>query len=182
MQRRIILCILAGFLIIGTLLNLSSKLSLDSHSNINFNWDDNWTTEDNNTPNVKSLPVEPVQIEQLVANSYQEALEMSAEKKMPILIIFHGSQCSHCIRMKREVLPNQKVKSMMMNYIYLSVDTDERAGQRIASKYSLRYIPAFAITNSFEDKLKFKESYMDVDQLVKWLNNPNMFGKQPSKL
>jgi thioredoxin-related protein len=175
MQRRIILCILAGFLIIGTLLNLSSKLSLDSQSNINFNWDDNWTTEDNNTPNVTPLPVEPVQIEQLVANSYQEALEMSAKHDMPVLIIFHGDSCSHCIRLEREVLPNQQVKAMMMNYIYLSVSTDERDGQKIASKYNLRYIPAFAITNSAEDKLKFEEKYMNVEQLVRWLNNPSMF-------
>ena len=182
MQRRVILGVLAGFLVIGTLLTLSSKLKVDSQTaaNSGFNWNDNWNNNNNsnNTPDVEPTPNEPAPIEQMVATSYQEAIEMSAEKGMPVLIIFHGSSCSYCTKMKREVLPNEQVKMIMKNYIYLSVSTDDRAGQRIASKYGLRYIPAFAITNSNEDKLKFEEKYMDAEMLVKWLNNPNMF-KQP---
>jgi thioredoxin-related protein len=182
MQRRAILGVLAGFLVIGTLLTLSSKLKVDSQTNANsdFAWNDNWNNNDNsnNTPDVKPEPEQPAPVKQLIAASYQEALEMSAEKGMPILIIFHGSKCSYCDKMKREVLPNEQVKMMMKNYIYLSISTDQRAGQRIASKYGLRYIPAFAITNSKENKLKFEEKYMDADQLIRWLNNPNMF-QQP---
>lgn len=181
MQRRIMLGVLAVFLTIGTLLTLGSKLLVDSQSQVNsgFDWNDSWNNSNNdNTPNVKPTPVKPVEpapIEQVIATSYQEALEMSAEKDMPILIIFSGDSCSHCKRMKKEVLPNQQVKEMMKNYIYLMVNTSERSGQRIASKYGLRYIPAFAITNSKEDKLKFEEKYMSVGQLVEWLNNPDMF-------
>lgn len=181
MQRRVMLGFLAVFLTIGTLLTLSSKLLLDSQTNVNsdFNWNDSWNSNNNNnTPNVEPTLDEPAPIEQMVATSYQEAIEMSAEKGMPVLIIFHGSSCSYCTKMKKEVLPNEQVKMIMKNYIYLSVSTDDRAGQRIASKYGLRYIPAFAITNSNEDKLKFEEKYMDAEMLVKWLNNPNMF-KQP---
>lgn len=182
MQRRAILGVLAGFLVIGTLLTLGSKLKVDSQvtTKTGFNWNDSWNSNSNsnNTPDIDQTPDEPAPVEQLVATSYQNALEMSAEKGMPILIIFHGSRCSHCDRMKREVLPDGQVKAMMKNYIYLSVSTDQRAGQRIASKYGLRYIPAFAITNSKEDKLKFEEKYMDSSQLVKWLNNPNMFDQR----
>lgn len=182
MQRRMILGIFAGVFVIGTLLTLSSKLKVDSQANANSNfaWNDSWNNNNNsnnNIPDVKPEPVQPAPREQLVATSYQEAVKMSAEQGMPILIIFHGSKCSYCTKLKREVLPDEQVKAMMMNYIYLSVSTDNRAGQKIASKYGLRYIPAFAITNSNEDKLKFDEKYMNVDQLVKWLNNPNMFNQ-----
>ena len=63
----------------------------------------------------------------------------------------------------------------MKNYIYLMVNTSERAGQRVASKFGVKYIPAFAITNAREVKLKFVENYLNVDQLVKWLDNPSMY-------
>jgi thioredoxin-related protein len=178
MQRRAILGVLAGFLVIGTLLTLSSKVDSQADTKTGFNWNDSWNNNSNNTPDIDQTPDEPAPVEQLVANSYEEALKMSAERGMPILIIFHGSRCSHCDRMKREVLPDEQVKMMMKNYIYLSVSTDERAGQRIASKYGLRYIPAFAITNSTEDKLKFEEKYMDASYFVRWLNNPNMFNQR----
>ena len=185
MQRRTMLGVLAVFLTIGVLLTLGSRLIVDSQSQVNsgFDWNDSWNNSNNdNIPNVKPTPVkpeptpvEPAPKEQLIATSYQEALEMSAEKDMPIFIIFSGDSCSYCKRMKREVLPNQQVKEMMKNYVYLMVNTSDRSGQRIAKKYGLRYIPAFAITNSKEDKLKFEERYMSVGQLVEWLNNPDMF-------
>lgn len=180
MQRRAMLGIMAVFLTIGALLTLNSKLHVDSQSNQNsgFNWNNSW--DNNNNPNPEQKPVQPdpeIRNEQIIASSYEEALKMSAEKGMAILVIFSGDSCSHCKRMKKEVLPNQKVKAMMKNYIYVMINTSERSGQQVASKFGLRYIPAFAIINSREVKLKFVENYMNVDQLVSWLNNPNMYNQ-----
>ena len=115
MQRRAILGVLAGFLVIGTLLTLSSKVDSQADTKTGFNWNDSWNNNSNNTPDIDQTPDEPAPVEQLVANSYEEALKMSAERGMPILIIFHGSRCSHCDRMKREVLPDEQVKMMMKN-------------------------------------------------------------------
>lgn len=183
-QRRALLVIFAMFLTIGALLTLNSKLHIGSQFNqkSDFNWNDKWN--DNKSPNSEQKPIPNSDsiIEQVVANSYEEALEISAERGMPILVIFAGDSCSHCKRMKREVLPDQQVKAMMKNYIYVMINTSERSGQRVASKFGLRYIPAFAITNSQEDRLKFIENYMNVEQLVQWLNNPSMYNQPKSRV
>tara|TARA_Y100000034_G_scaffold35064_2_gene43018 strand:- start:4215 stop:4826 length:612 start_codon:yes stop_codon:yes gene_type:complete len=179
MQRRVVLGFLAVFLTIGTLLAFNSKLHVGSNSNSNsdFNWNDSWDSNvDNNNPNTEIEPVEPA-VEQMVANSYQEALQMSGETGKAILVIFHGDSCQYCQKMKSEVLPDSQVKAMMKMYILVMVDTENRAGQRIASKYTLKYIPAFAITNFKEDNLKFEEKFMNVDQLVQWLNNPSLYNQ-----
>ena len=97
MQRRAMLVILSLFLIIGTLLTYNSKLLVDSRSNTNsnrFEWNDSWDNNSNVDP-INSAPRD-----QITANSYQEAIKMSGEMGMPVLIIFSGDSCQYCLKMK----------------------------------------------------------------------------------
>lgn len=174
---------LAVFLTIGALLIYKSDSSIDSKvqaNSDNFSWNNNWNNNNLNINPEQINPENPALFskQQFVANSYPEAMKMSGEKGMPVLIIFYEDLCQYCKMFKKQVLPDSEVKFMMMNYILLMVNTSDETGQKVASKYGLRYIPAFAITNSNERRLKFQERYMDVKEFVKWLNNPNMF-EQP---
>lgn len=185
MQRRTVLGVLAVLLSIGVLLTLNDKLQIVSPSSgnsNNFNWNDNWNNkQSNNLPKPEMQPEvkpEALPAQAIKADSYDEALKISGEKGMPVLVIFSGDHCQYCRKFKSEVLPSAKVQNALKGYVYVIVDTGSRAGQRVASKYGLKYIPAFAITNHKEDKLKFDEKYMSSDQFSRWLNNPHLM-EQP---
>lgn len=156
---------------------ISNYNSIDNKKPNDFVWNNNWN---NNTEINQAIPEEnkPEISTQLTANSWDEAVKLSGEKGKPILTLFTSDSCPYCTQFKENVLPNKEVKNLMLNYIFIIEDTTNNEGQRIARKFNLRYIPSIVITNSKEEKLKFAEKYMGVEQFVQWLDNPGLY-QQP---
>jgi thiol:disulfide interchange protein len=151
----------------------------------NWQWNDDW-----NQVNPQQQPQQPQQqppvrpevperpMGQITATSYADALAQAGKHGMPVLINFGADWCSWCKKMKSETLTDQKVKDVMMNYVYLYVDTDkDRATGR---KFGVSALPSFVITNCNEQKLKFEQGYKSAGEFEPWLNDSSMF-KQPKK-
>ena len=176
MQRRVLLTFLSVFLIILGILN-NTRLYLDSRSNNEFNWNDKWSSspieeykpilEENNKEEQTSPPIIK---EQLVANSYEEAIELSKKTGKKIFIVFYEDTCKPCNDLKNDVLSHPKVKKKMLEYIYLRVDSSKIKNNKVTSKYGLQVIPTLVITDKNGRTLKRDEGYMDVNNLTNWLS------------
>jgi thiol:disulfide interchange protein len=57
---------------------------------------------------------------------YNEAIKLAKEKNMPVMIDFTGWNCVNCRKMEENVWPDEKVKSLMRNYILVSLYVDDR--------------------------------------------------------
>jgi thiol:disulfide interchange protein len=136
----------------------------------NSGWEGSWS----------QVPVKPIvenNKRQITASTYQEAIKLSGQHGVPVLIIFEADWCGWCKKMKKETLADVKVKEAMKNYILVIVDTDKN--RTVAAKFGVQYLPAYAITNVQQAKLKSGGKYKDAKQFVSWLNNPNLY-KQPN--
>lgn len=152
----------------------------------NWQWNNEWTDEPKETTPFKPQPEEEVQKEekteeiksQIVATNYQEALKKSGELGKPILLVFSAKWCSWCDKLKNETLTDPEVKNLMMNYIFLIVDTD-RDG-KTGQKFGVRGLPSCVITNCNEEKLKADAGFKPATVFAEWLNDKELF-VQPKK-
>ena len=108
--------------------------------------------------------------QQIVADTYKEAIEKSKSLNKQVLVFFSAGWCGVCQRMKNEVLSDNKVKESMKNYIFVTVNIDKN--RDLVRKYDLRSIPAYLITNKNQEQVKLDKGFKDVDSFVKWLANP----------
>ena len=82
----------------------------------NNNWkSDDWGTK--TQPNIVEDKPEPIKEkpktdEQIIAKSYDEALKVSKEKNMTIVMFFHGKSCHWCDKMKT-VLDDKEVANSL---------------------------------------------------------------------
>ena len=141
----------------------------------NWAWNNNWSS-----PIVDRKPeIEKPKEEQkrIIASSYEDALKKSGDLGRPILVVFEADWCGWCQKMKSETLTDSKVHEAMKHYVVVDVDTDRNP--RVSSKFGVRALPAYVITNYKEQNLKSGIGYKDVNEFVDWLDNPNLY-KQPT--
>ena len=106
---------------------------------------------------------------QIVASSYQDALDKAKKHDKKILIIFHADWCHWCTKMENETLNDQAVKDMMKNYVFLSVDTDK--DKQTAGMYEVHGLPSYVVANSNGRKLKNGSGYKVSKDFVIWLQS-----------
>ena len=137
-------------------------------------WDDSW---DKNKPDLPKAPEkQPIEKKKgSVVASYERAVELSAKEGIPVLLIFGNNHCKYCKTMEKEVYPNKQVKDMLDNYIVCKINTGSRKNAQVAKKFGVEYVPAFVITNSKEEKLKFEQKSMNSESFSKWLDNPSIY-------
>jgi len=161
--------------------------NLGGDNKTNWNWNDNWSSTETPsnpqqpqqphvTPPQPEKPKDDMSMPQIVATDYQDALAKSGEHGMPVLVLFKADWCGWCKKMESETLTDAKVKVAMKHYIMVYVDTDK--DRRTASKFSVRGLPSYVITNNKEANLKSGSGYKDADDFAQWLDNPNLY-EQP---
>jgi thiol:disulfide interchange protein len=179
--------LLGGLIGIGALFMLGVLLVRKPDSQMSgWQWSDHWpgATSPSNflaPPPSNAPPPSTGPKDQIVASDFAAATAKSAETGMPIFVYFEADWCVFCKKMKNEVLPDPKVKAVMVNYIFVSVDCDK--SKDLTKKYGVSGIPAYMITNSKGDKLKFGQGNVSAAQFADWLNEPSMYaqpkGPQP---
>ena len=137
----------------------------------------NWDNQPSTPEVTKPIMPERIQKEdkkedkketQIEAKTYVEALNLSKEKKLPILIFFFKGDCHWCDKMK-DVLNEQEVQIAMRRFIYLKVDAE--SNRDLARKFGIRPVPSFLKTDESEQTLDKKIGYSNEDNFVKWLKN-----------
>lgn len=149
----------------------------------NWEWKDDWTESQKEKipqpiiPKEEPPKEEPTKPDspksQIVASTYEEAVNKSEKSGMPIMIMFHADFCHWCVKMENETLTDSKVKSMMMNYIFLKVDANKDSAT--TSKFGVRMFPTYLICNYKGEKFKSGAGFLDSNNFYNWLNNQNIF-------
>lgn len=106
--------------------------------------------------------------------SYRQALEQSSTLGKPIFVLFSAKWCGWCSKMKSNTLTNPQVRSAMENYVCLILDVDQPENGSVKTKFGVRGLPAYVITNSNQEKLKFGAGYHERPQdFADWLSEPD---------
>lgn len=153
-------------------LNVKHKLE-KTFKKENWEWKDNWVGQKPNgeiPEDVKpknEAPKGEISHDQITASNYDEAMKKSKELNMPILIMFEADWCSWCHKMKKETLQDEKVKSLVKNYIFLAVDADSDVNT--TKKFAVYGLPCYAIVKN-EQKVKMDSGYKNADSFAEWLS------------
>jgi len=186
-QRNILLVMLVSVIaMFGALVvydvKVNHRLEKVLGKDTNWKWKDNWTPDSKDKPKIqepqKEEEKEAKPESQVTASDYDDAVKKAGELGMPIAIVFRAEWCHWCKKLEEETLVDSKVKSIMMNYVFLSVDTDNDSST--TRKFGVSGLPSYVITNANGDKLKAGSGYKTGDAFSKWLDEPSMF-KQPKK-
>lgn len=189
-QKNITLVMLVSIIaMFGALLIYDIKVNHRIDKILGKDTKENWKWQDNWTPDSKEKTKPPIIIEddkeegpvkpesQIVASDYNDAVAKSGKFGMPILIVFRAEWCHWCKKLEQE-MEKESVKSMMMNYVFLSVDTDEDSST--GKKFNISGLPSYVITNAKGEKLKSGSGMKNADAFSKWLDESSMF-KQPKQ-
>lgn len=176
-----IVAMFCGLVIYDMTVNHRLEKILGNEKTDNWQWKDSWTNSEKINPIDPVAPkVEPITPDvpktQITVSTYQEALTKSEELGMPIMILFGADWCQWCVKMHKETLPDSNVKSVMMNYIFLKVNTDnDRDTTKI---FGISGLPSYVICNSTGEKLKSGSGFKNANDFSEWLNNPSMFNQE----
>ncbi|HMI07534.1 MAG TPA: thioredoxin fold domain-containing protein [Flavobacterium sp.] len=78
-----------------------------------------------------------------------EVLQLSKSEKKPILFMFYATWCSHCNKMKAEVLNQPEIVSFCnANFVCAWQDAEKGSGPAIAKQYGVKAFPTFAVMDS----------------------------------
>jgi thiol:disulfide interchange protein len=131
----------------------------------------------NNTTNPElnnSQPPQPQPQPQLqpqvpmIPTSYEEALQIAQKQNKQVFLFFHASWCNWCEKMKDETLSDDEVKAALSKYVIYHVDTQKE--RNVASKYNVRGIPAYVITDKTGKPLKNGSGFKKTGGFINWLN------------
>ena len=100
--------------------------------------------------------------------SYQEAVQLSKQTNKKIVLMFSADWCMWCKKFKAETLPNSSVQNALKNYIFFIVDADQ--DKSTLSKFGVRGLPFFVITDGNENNLKSKAGMMSPEDFISFLN------------
>lgn len=184
----VLLIVVFGFggLILWDKSNKKSANEEQKKSN-NWEWENDWegaegveTPDQPETPEIPEIPEQPEENEkpnhQIIASNYADAIAESGKYGMPIFVYFEADWCHWCKKMKREALSDTNVKEIMKNYIVVYVDTDQN--RDLAMEFEVRVVPAYAITNCEEDKIKSGKGFKEANEFILWLEDSTLY-EQP---
>lgn len=118
----------------------------------------NWENSDTQIVMPKSSE-EPKSSEPIFADSYEEALKISKDK--PLLVVLGTDWCGYCVKLKNEIRNFD-----LTNYVICFVDADER--KDLAKSFQVRSYPTSFILKNEVIKSK-KKGYRKSDY-SNWIN------------
>lgn len=188
-QRNILLVMLVSVIaMFGALVvydvKVNHRLEKVLGKDTNWKWNDKWSQNSKEKPQIQPPQKEEDEKEetkpesQVIASDYDDAVKQAGELGMPIAIVFRADWCHWCKKLEEETLTDSNVKSMMMNYVFLTVDTDKDSST--TRKFGVSGLPSYVITNASGEKLKSGSGFKSGEAFSKWLDEPSMF-KQPKQ-
>jgi thioredoxin-related protein len=94
-------------------------------------------------------------------NSYDEAVSLSKQMNLPILIIFSSDDCSYCNLLK-ENIPD--IENTIVCFI------DYQNNKQLVKQYKVSLIPDSIVIDHKENQLKRLKGFKDKHSYEAWLN------------
>lgn len=82
-----------------------------------------------------------------VSLSFDEALAKARAEKKLVFVDLSAEWCSYCTQMDEDVFPDARVKSALLAYIPIKLDTDTAGGRAVANRYRVNGLPAFLLVD-----------------------------------
>jgi thiol-disulfide isomerase/thioredoxin len=89
------------------------------------------------------LLVAPTPAQSLWQPSAAKAYQVAAEKRKPILIVFHAEWCGPCKAMEKDVFTDRKVKGLLSQVVGVRLDVDKSPPE--AAQYQVSSIPRMVL-------------------------------------
>ncbi len=111
----------------------------------------------------------PAKAEEINWYSYDEGLSKAKSEGKPIFIDFWSSSCSPCVKMEKDVYPNEEVIQKSKEFINIKInvyqDTD------IATEYDIESIPTLIFLNSEGDVIRREKGYKSPTDLINLMDD-----------
>jgi hypothetical protein len=105
-----------------------------------------------------------------MAESYEDAIDLSKDTDNNIFIYFGADWCKYCVMMKNNTFENKEVKEYLLkNFIVLHVDVDKN--KDLKEKYNVRELPQLIVINKNEKVIKRISGYKSSDKFLKWIKD-----------
>lgn len=95
-------------------------------------------------------------------DSYEDSLAVSASDGRLIYIVFKSEECVWC-DLQSDDMSRPEVIELMDGFVFCEVDVALR--RNLSKKYGVKKIPAHRILDSNGNVLKFKDGYLNPDQI-----------------
>lgn len=97
----------------------------------------------------------------VLVSSYNEAVSLSKQTNLPILIIFSSDNCSYCNLLK-ENMPD--IENTIVCFI------DYQNNKQLVKQYKVNLIPDSIVIDHKENQLKRLKGFKDKNSYEAWLN------------
>ena len=101
-----------------------------------------------------------------VSLSFDEALGRARAEKKLVFVDLSADWCSYCTRMDEDVFPDARVKSALLTYVPIKLDTDTAGGRAVANRYRVNGLPAFLLVDGDGELVGRFDGYVPVEPFL----------------
>lgn len=100
------------------------------------------------------------------ALSFDEALVRARAEKKLVFVDLSADWCSYCTRMDDEVFTDSRVRTALLTFVPIKLDTDTAGGRGVANRYRVNGLPAFLLVDGDGALVGRFDGYLPVDPFL----------------
>lgn len=129
-------------------------------------------SSETNRPTEKPLPIS----DGAIAQTFDEAMELSRQQDRPILLLFASEDCSWCQKSRTETLINTTVRQITKKFLFVVIDVNDRSNAALRNRYGVKGLPTYVVTDSDGEIIQSVAGFQPVPTVfADWLNHPEVW-------
>jgi thioredoxin-related protein len=125
-----------------------------------------------NSPTEKPLPIS----DGVIAQTFDEAKELSRQQDRPILLLFASEDCSWCQKSRTETLIDAAVRQITKKFLFVVMDVNDRSNAALRNRYGVKGLPTYVVTDSDGEIIQSLAGFQpEPTVFADWLNHPEVW-------